>query len=134
MHKAAQYLGIMRKANALAIGEKDSGAAVKGGKAVVLCLANDASDNARKRAETFVFGRGTPLIRLPYDKTELQQALGKIGCSMISITDPGLASAFVGALADWDPSQYGSVHEALSSRVSTAKGRSDSVKTGKRRK
>ena len=71
MHKAAQYLGIMRKANALAIGEKDSGAAVKGGKAVVLCLANDASDNARRRAETFVFGRGTPLIRLPYDKTEL---------------------------------------------------------------
>ena len=135
MDKAARYLGIMRKANALAIGETDSGAAVKGGRAFVLCLALDASDNARKRAETFVWSRETPLICLPYEKAALQQALGKGGgCSMFGITDLGLASAFVGALANWDPEQYGPVHEALSSRVSSVKGRSDSVKTGKRRK
>ena len=52
MDKALGYLGLMRKANAVAIGETDTGAAAKSGKAVLICLAADASDNAAKRADT----------------------------------------------------------------------------------
>ena len=122
--KAVGYLGIMRKANALAIGEKDSGAAVKGGKAKVLCLALDASANAQKRAETFVYGRGTPLLRLPYEKAELSARLGKPGCSMLCILDAGFASAFVSALAAGDAAAYGAVAEQLRDR---------NGKSGKRR-
>ena len=85
--KAAQYLGIMRKAGALAIGETESGASVKNGKVFVLCLAADASENARKRGDSFVFSNGTPLIRLPYEKAALQQLFGKPGCSMFGILD-----------------------------------------------
>mgnify|MGYP002627501615 CR=1 FL=1 len=66
--KALGYLGIMRKAGKLAIGEIDSGSAVRGGKAILLCLAADASDNARTRAEGFVYQTNTPLIRLPFEK------------------------------------------------------------------
>ena len=71
MDKAANYLGIMRKANAVTIGETGAGIVVKSGKAYVLCLAADASENARKRAETFVYSRSVPLLCLPYEKAEL---------------------------------------------------------------
>ena len=115
MDKATNYLGIMRKANAVAIGETDAGAAVKGGKAFVLCLAADASENAGKRAETF-----------------MQQAFSKPGCSMFAITDLGLASAFAGALAMQDSEPYQEVSEALAARLK-ASG-SGIGKNGKRRK
>ena len=134
MDKAAQYLGIMRKAGALSIGETDSGAAVKSGKAFVLCLAADASDNAKKRGETFVFSRTTPMIRLPYEKAALQQVFSKPGCSMFGITDLGLASAFVGALAVQDPEQYSDAAEALSARQKHSGARGGKGNNGKRRK
>ena len=134
MDKAAQYLGIMRKANALAIGETDSGAAVKSGKAHVLCLASDASDNAKKRGETFVHSRGVPLLLLPYEKAMLQQTFGKPGCSMFCISDLGLASAFVGALAVQDPEQYSDAAEALSARQKHSGARGGKGNNGKRRK
>ena len=132
MDKAANYLGIMRRASAVTIGETDAGAAVKSGRAYVLCLAADASGNAQKRAETFVYSRNTPLICLPYEKTELQQAFSKPGCSMFAITDLGLASAFVGALAMQDPAQYDAVSQALAQRRQS--GGSGIGKNGKRRK
>ena len=132
MDKAANYLGIMRKASAAVIGETDAGVAVKSGRAYVLCLAADASENARKRAETFVYSRNTPLLCLPYEKAELQQAFSKPGCSMFAITDLGLASAFVGALAMQDPSRYQLVSEALALRK---KSQGSGIgKNGKRRK
>ena len=132
MDKAANYLGIMRKANAVAIGETDAGAAIKSGKAFILCLAADASDNAKKRANTFVYSRNTPMICLPYEKTELQRAFSKAGCAMFAITDLGLASAFVGALAMQDPAQYDAVSQALAQRRQS--GGSGIGKNGKRRK
>ena len=125
--KASNYLGIMRKAGKLAIGEVDSGSAVRSGKTAVLCLAQDASDNARRRAEGFVYGRNTPLIRLPYEKETLSRLLGKPGCSMIAVLDPGLASAFVSALAQQDDT-YAAVAERLQ-----AKARHSSARNGKRR-
>ena len=132
MDKAANYLGIMRKANAVTIGETDAGIVVKSGKAYVLCLAADASENARKRAETFVYSRSVPLLCLPYEKAELQRAFSKPGCSMFAVTDLGLASAFVGALALQDPAQYAVASETLAARrLHTGSGIG---KNGKRRK
>lgn len=132
MDKAANYLGIMRKANAICIGETDAGAAVKSGKAYVLCLAADASDNAKKRAETFVYARSTPLLRLPYAKDELQLVFSKPGCSMFAITDLGLASAFVGALAMQDSAQYSELSVALAAKQKQVG--SGNGNNGKRRK
>ena len=134
MEKAANYLGIMRKANAVSIGEAEAGSAVKSGKAYALCLAADASDNAKKRAETFIYSRSTPMLRLPYEKTELQLAFSKPGCSMFAITDLGLASAFVGVLAMQDPAQYASVSEAITEKLQKQASGSGIGKKGKRRK
>lgn len=131
--KASNYLGIMRKAGALAIGEVESGAAVKSGKAVLLCLASDASDNAQHRAEGFVYQRNTPLIRLPYEKETIAHLVGKRGCSMISLLDPGFATAFVSALAAADAEQYAAVAQRLKEQTDGAKARQSSARNGKRR-
>ena len=131
--KASNFLGIMRKAGALAVGEVDSGAAVRSGKAVLLCLALDASDNARRRAEGFVYQRNTPLIRLPYEKETIAHLVGKPGCSMISLLDLGFASAFVSALAQNDADQYAAVAQRLKEQSDRAKARQNSARNGKRR-
>ena len=60
--KILNMLGLMRRANAIQIGETNTGAAVRGGKAKLLLLAADASDNARSRAEGFARG-GVALLR-----------------------------------------------------------------------
>lgn len=104
MNNAINYIGIAKKAGALKTGETNSGAAVRAGKARVLLLASDASDNARRRAENFVSGTGTPLVSLPYSKEQLSSATGASGCSMAAITDIGLAAVFMSALAESEPS------------------------------
>ncbi len=105
--KAINYLGIMRKAGRVEIGEINTGAAVKRGRAKLLLLAADASDNAKKRAEGFLTGRWALLVPLPYTKDELSEYLGSGACSMAAVTDMGLADAFISAMAEADPARYG---------------------------
>lgn len=116
MDKAAQYLGIMRKAGLLECGEHDAGVAVRAGKARLLLLASDASDNARRRAEGFVYGRNTPLVRVPYTKAELSALTGKAGGALAAATDIGLAAAFMRALAAADAESYGALAEQVEAR------------------
>ena len=77
--KAANYLGLMRKAGRIALGEHDAGAAARAGKACLLLLAQDASDNARKRAEGFAHAAQAPLLRLPRFMEEQQMTGAQIG-------------------------------------------------------
>ena len=98
MDKALNYLGLMRKAGACAVGETDCGIACREGKVKLLLLASDASDNAHARAKGFVYGRKIPLLVLPYSKMELAGRLGKGSISMMAVYDLGLAVAFVKAL------------------------------------
>ena len=133
--KAANYLGLMRKAGRIALGEHDAGAAARAGKACLL-LAQDASDNARKRAEGFAHAAQAPLLRLPYTKQALSDRLGKTGCAIAAVTDPGLAKAFVSALAQADPEQYSNTAAALAAQTRTDKGAAQTSggRNGKRRK
>ena len=138
--KVLRYLGIARKAGYLELGEEDTGAAVRGGKAKVVLLAADASDNARRRAEGFIYGRNLLALRLPCTKEEVSFATGKGGCSMAAVTDIGLASSLVSALAQQDPEQYAQAAEVLSAkrvkadrRKAEAHAHERNIKTGKRR-
>lgn len=139
-NRAIRYLSIARKAGSLQLGEEDTGIAVRGGKAKLVLLAFDASDNARRRAEGFVYGRKMPLVRLPYTKEEISFATGKGGCSMLAVTDIGLASSFLSALAQQDPERYAETAQALElkrekadKRKAEAAAHRRNVKTGKRR-
>ena len=93
--KALNLLGLMRKANAIQIGETDTGAAARAQTAKLVLLASDASDNAKSRARGFVYGRSIPMIQLPFTKQEISSKLGKPGCSMAAICDIGFADAFM---------------------------------------
>ena len=133
---AANYLGLMRKAGRIALGEHDAGAAARAGKACLLLLAQDASDNARKRAEGFAHAAQAPLLRLPYTKQALSDRLGKTGCAIAAVTDPGLAKAFVSALAQADPEQYSNTAAELAAQTRTDTGTAPTGggRNGKRRK
>ena len=122
MDKALNYLGIMRKAGACAVGETDCGAACRAGKAKLLLLASDASDNAHSRAKGFVYGRNIPLVVLPYSKMELSGRLGKGAISMMAVYDLGLAVAFLKALAEGSD-QYAEIIAALEEKLAQANKR-----------
>lgn len=104
--KTLNLLGLMRKANAIAVGETNTGGAVRAGKAKLLLLASDASDNARSRARGFTHGRDVVTVTLPFTKDEIAAHVGVSGCAMAAITDIGFANAFLKSLAAAVPDGY----------------------------
>ncbi len=115
MNRALNYIGLAKKAGSIEVGETNSGAAIRAGKGRVLLLASDASDNARRRAENYIHETQTPLVTLPFSKSDLSQITGDTGCSMAVITDFGLAAAFIGALAEDEP-DYKATAELLTQK------------------
>lgn len=141
MDKAINYLGIAMKAGMLTTGEVNSGSAVRSGKARLLLLAQDASDNAVSRAMGFIFGRDVPIIKTPYTKQTLSEHTGKAGCSMAVFTDIGLADSFMSAICSAYPGEYDEPAAEIRRRKERARQRKReekahelSRKTGKRRK
>ena len=139
--KALNFLGLMRKANALMVGETDTGAAARGDKAKLVMIAADASDNAFSRAKGFVYGRNIPLVKLPFTKEELSEHLGKNGCSMAAVCDIGFANAFMKDLSAIDEKRYSETAEKIAEaykraqeRKRESKAHEKNKKLGKRRK
>ncbi|MDL2300374.1 hypothetical protein LJC01_01875 [Clostridiaceae bacterium OttesenSCG-928-D20] len=91
MDKTLNMISLCKKAGSVQIGEENSAAAIRAGKAKVLFLASDSSDNAKRRAEGFIFGTNVLISTLPYTKLEISNAVGKTGCSMLAVTDIGFA-------------------------------------------
>ena len=138
--KTLNLLGLMRRANALQVGETNAGAAVRGGKAKLLLLASDASDNARGRAEGFLFGRNAIGLTLPFTKAEISAHVGVSGCSMAAVTDIGFANALMKLLVELSPGEYEEAAAQVEQRLSRAERRKKEAKaheknkrTGKRR-
>ncbi len=122
MSEPLKYIGLARKAGSIELGETNSGAVVRAGKAKLLIVAADSSDNAKSKAENFVYGRKTPLVSVPFTKEQISETTGVNGCSMAAFTDIGLASAFLSQLAESDPS-YTSVAQQLAEKNEKAKKR-----------
>lgn len=104
--KTLRLLGLMRRANAISVGETNTGGTVRAGKAKLLILAQDSSDNARRRAEGFTRGRNVLTVTVPFTKEEIASNVGLPGCSMAAITDIGFANAFMKSLAEAVPGCY----------------------------
>lgn len=113
MDKILSMLGMMRRANAIQIGETNAGSAVRGGKGKLLLLAADASDNAKSRAEGFARGRNVTTVPLPYTKEDISAAVGVSGCSMAAVTDLGFANAVMKALSEAQPDVYSAAAEEV---------------------
>ena len=140
MTKALKYLGLAKKAGMLEIGEENTGAAIRWGKARFVLLASDASDNARRRLSGFLYEKDIPMLRVPFTKEEISIETGKNGCSMAAFTDVGFAHSFVQTLCD-SGVDCGAIAERLledkkriQKRRQEAKQHEKNKKFGKRRK
>lgn len=127
------YIGIAKKAGALAVGETDAGAACRAGKAKILILASDAAENTAGRARNFIAGHKTLLIRSPYTKARLGEMTGSGVCALAAVTDIGIAASFLSALAESD-NQYKEAAEETAQRNEKAKRRKAESKAHERNK
>lgn len=132
--KTLNLLGLMRKAGAIDIGETNTGAAVRAGKAKLLLLAQDASDNAKRRAESFVRGHSTLTVSLPLNKEELSARVGVGGCSMAAVTDLGFANALMKVLDAEYPDSYSLLAAEISRRMDKAERRKKEAAAHERNK
>ena len=87
------FLGLIRKAGKICLGEQNTGKAVRQKKARMIILAEDASPNASKRAHYFAEASGCVLVIVPADKNKLGEALGSSPFAMAAICDSGFADA-----------------------------------------
>ncbi len=95
--KAYGYLGLAAKAGKAPSGEFQTEEAVKRGRAGVVILATDASENTKKHFKDMCAFREIPVVELT-DKEELGRRIGRSFRASLAITDQGLARAFLKAL------------------------------------
>lgn len=92
MNRAFSMLGIAAKSGNVASGEFATESAVKSGKAYLVVIAEDASDNTKK-----MFRNMTEFYQVPMEllgtKEELGRAIGKEFRASLAITDENLAGA-----------------------------------------
>ena len=97
--KAISLLGISRKAGLVCSGGFSVEQAVKSGKAELVIVAADASDNTKKK-----FSNMCSFYRVPWatflDKERLGQAIGREYRSCLAVTDHNLAEAINKQIAD----------------------------------
>ena len=127
--KALKLIGLMRRANAIQIGETNTGITVRNGKAKLLLIAKDASENARHRAENFAAGRNVEIVCLPYLKEEISESVGLPGCSMAAVTDIGFANALMKILAAADADAYAGLSLSVEQRFNKAERRRNKAQT-----
>ena len=132
MDKALNYMALARKAGRIELGEEPVGAAARADHARLVIVASDASDHTWRRAKSFVAGTQQQCIKVPFDKDQMGQAIGRTALAIAAFTDPALALAFVKALGD--PEKYASVLESLDDRTRRIRQRQDEAKTHQRNK
>lgn len=91
MDRLKGMLGLAANAGALCIGTNNTLAAIKAGKAKIVLLAADASDNTAKQLKDKSNFRGIELHTLPLSMSEFGKAIGKGDCAAAAITDNNFA-------------------------------------------
>ena len=117
------FLGLMRRASALAIGEENASEAIGKGKARLLLLPSDGREKTALHAEHLLEGRSALKILLPFSEEELAATLGTGRCSMAAVTDLGFARALMQQLAEEYPGQFDEELETVTFRYEKAKRR-----------
>lgn len=94
MDNALRMVGIATKAGRTASGEFMTENAIKSGKAALVILASDASDNTKKKFKNMCEFYDVP-IRIYSTKDELGHAMGKEFRASMAVTDEGLAQTIM---------------------------------------
>lgn len=93
-NKITSLLGIAMKAGKIASGEFMTENAIKDGSAFLVILANDSSDNTKKKFRNSCEYYQVPYIEL-VDKEELGRCIGKEFRASLAVTDPGFAKTLM---------------------------------------
>ena len=93
MDNLLSFIGLMKRAGAVAIGAENAYDAARLYRARLLLLASDASRNTAGAARNAQGDSDTPLLTLPYTKAELGAALGQKECAAMAVLDTGFAAA-----------------------------------------
>lgn len=113
MDSVLRLLGVARKAGRVEVGEEPVGAAARAHQAKVILTAADGADNSLRRAAHFAEAGKIQDLPTPYTKGELGGAVGRSACTMLALTDIGLAAAIAEKLAQADPERCGGAAEEL---------------------
>ena len=97
--KVLSLLGICRKAGKLASGEFQTEAAVKGGKAFLVVLSEDASANTKNKFHNMAKNYKVPVLEYS-EKEKLGHSIGKELRSTAAVLDEGLAKDVLSAAKD----------------------------------
>lgn len=119
--RALGYLGLARRGGNIVIGEEPVGAACRSSHARLLILASDSADHTFRRARSFAASGKPPILRVPFTKEELGNALGVNACAMAALTDVSLALAFVQALEE--PERHAALLETLTAQTARVQKR-----------
>ena len=87
-------LGLAARGRNVVSGEFSVESALKSGKAYVVIIANDASENTKKKFTDMASYRGVP-VYIYQDKDILGKSLGQEMRAMVALTDEGLAKAVI---------------------------------------
>ncbi len=134
MNRVVSFLGLIRKAGKLDVGEEPVGSAARAKSAKLIILANDTTDNTIRRASHFASVAKAPYVSVPLTKTELGSAIGRPPCAMISINDIGLAANLVGKLVPSNPELYTELYEELNIKAEKTLKRKKQTKPRKHTK
>ena len=91
-NKTSSLIGLAQKAGKVASGEFSAEKAIKEGKARLVIVSGEASDNTKKRFKNMCAYRNVPLYFYG-SKTELGYAIGKGFRSSLALLDEGLSKA-----------------------------------------
>ena len=132
-NKILGLLGLMRKASALAIGEDNAEDAVRSGRAKLILLPSDAPDKRIEKTERMLSGKKTLSAVLPYENTELADALGIGSCSILAVTDLGFAESLLKSLSSLSPELQQTYEELKRRREKADRRKKDTLLNGKKK-
>ncbi len=91
-------LSITMKSGNIKSGEFQTEEAVKGGQAGLVIIAEDASDNTKKKFKDKCTYYNVPIF-FCFTKEEMAHAIGKTDRSSVAVTDQGLADSLINKLS-----------------------------------
>lgn len=98
--KTLQFLGLMRRAGKLPLGQSRVEEAVRKRQAALLLLASDAGRDIRRKTERLASESGVVLQTLPGKREEISHFVGSRNTAVLAVTDAGFARALEKRLAE----------------------------------
>ena len=134
MDKALSFIGLMKKAGKLEIGEESVSSAAVKGKARAILSSCDASPRSLRGAKGIAETWDIPHMTLPFTKDELGSVIGRGSPGITAVTDIGFAAKLAEQLAANDPEGFGVAADTLRQTRDSIRSRAESARrTSKRR-